>query len=157
MCSFALRTSPWKAQVIQLQAGQQTGRAAAVRHSDTPLPCHPQKITKCGSPAFCSHQLSLCSEILGNMRNTMSAPPATPQVAKLGHMQQNKGGITIVMPTTAGLMKNAGARVIPWLVSHSTKKTLEKQSITRRSPRTWGRDSKHMLEWTDVAMGDLPN
>lgn len=42
-------------------------------------------------------------------------------------------------------MKNAGARGIPWLISHSTKKMLEKHSITRMNPRTWGRDSKHMF------------
>jgi len=53
----------------------------------------------------------------------------------------------------AGLMKNAGARGIPWLISHSTKKTLEKHSIARMNPRTWGRDSKCTLEWTEMVMG----
>lgn len=54
-------------------------------------------------------------------------------------------------------MKNAGARGIPWLISHSTKKVLEKHSITKMNPRTWGRDSKHMLEWSEMAMGRLLN
>lgn len=58
-----------------------------------------------------------------------------------------------MIPTTAGLMKNAGARGIPWLISHSTKKMLEKHSMTRMNPRTWGRDSKHVLEWSEMAMG----
>lgn len=49
-------------------------------------------------------------------------------------------------------MKNAGARGIPWLISHSTKKVLEKHSITKMNPRTWGRDSKHMLEWSEMAI-----
>lgn len=57
-------------------------------------------------------------------------------------MQTNKGGVTIVIPTTAGLMKDAGLRGTPWLFSHTMKKTLEKHNITRVNPRAWGRDKK---------------
>lgn len=50
-------------------------------------------------------------------------------------------------------MRNAGARGIPWLISHRMKKTLVKHSITRMNPRTWVRGSKHMLKWTEMMMG----
>jgi len=76
------------------------------------------------------------------MGNTRSVPTGLSWATH----RQDKRRITIVIPNTAGLMKNAGGRGIPWLISHSTKKTLEKHSITRRNPRTWGRDSKNTLE-----------
>lgn len=104
------------------------------------------------SPAF----YSLSAKFVLRDRENHGKYKLCPRRANLGHMQTNKGRITIVTPITAGLMKNAGVRGIPWLFSHTMKKTLEKHSITRMNPRAWGRDRKHTLEWTEM-LDDLPN
>lgn len=98
------------------------------------------------SPAFYSPSAKLVLRDSENHRKYKICP----RRAKLGYVQTNKGRITIVIPITAGLTKAAEVRGIPWLFSHTMKKTLEKHSITRMNPRTWGRDRKHTLEWTEM-------
>lgn len=95
-------------------------------------------------PTFCSQSATF---VLRDRKNH-GKYKLCPRRAKLGRVQTNKEGITIVIPTTAGLMKSAEVRGIPWLFSHTVKKTSEKHNITRMNPRTWGRDRKHTgMNW----------